>query len=440
MKNIIDVDRDLNDHALDQEKLQFGMALRQLGALDFAQKIFSGIDSTNVPDVLLYKSISRFNQWDYEATLNDLIAYTESPKITEQQKMIGLVNLAAALAHTEKYDQALDIIQKAFRLAAKFNHQLIKANLMELWAQILVSSNHFEEASSKLQEATLLINDNQSIYKLFVEKWRAILSLKQTNCSKESLQALNAVRDKALQLKHWESIRDCDFYFATHKKDPYLFLRLFFGTPYSKYRHRLMVKMNQPTIVPKSFVWSGSFRFSPEDVDEKMQIDLTQNDIKIGSQEFDQFHLHILILKGLRCDFYAPVKPVSLYLRILKNENLMPEEAIQRVFNAVSKLNTVLKKENIPLEVVSSDEGYRLTFKERYFLKIPIELQFQDRQEFFQSHLKKPFSEQIFSSSDVCDVLQLSKRTTIRYLKDAVESGTLASEGAGSKIRYRFAK
>ena len=85
MKNIIDVDRDLNDHALDQEKLQFGMALRQLGALDFAQKIFSGIDSTNVPDVLLYKSISRFNQWDYEATLNDLIAYTESPKITEQQ-------------------------------------------------------------------------------------------------------------------------------------------------------------------------------------------------------------------------------------------------------------------------------------------------------------------------------------------------------------------
>ena len=62
---------------------------------------------------------------------------------------------------------------------------------------------------------------------------QGVLMLKQKGPKPEILRRISQLKNQALQLKHWEGVRDLDFYTACATEDEKLFHHLFFGTPLS---------------------------------------------------------------------------------------------------------------------------------------------------------------------------------------------------------------
>lgn len=421
----------------DEEIMQIGMAFRQLGALAYAERLFKKVDENHQPIVLLNRAAILFNSWDYSSAIPLIEKFIVLNKEKDLEKLIGLVNLAAALTFVQDFEKLPRVLEEAQLLCHRLNHHLFFANLLEIEAQYLIHQGRLSQAKTLLQKADSLIEDEGSIYKLFIQKWLAIIEIMQ-RVDLVNLRKLDQIREKAISLKHWETIRDCDFYFAVLKKDKYLFHRLYFGTPYLSYRQRLGKAMNDSTVLPETFEWSGNFPYREIATRKKIEIDLSSNTITLGNKKFDQFHSMAQLLKCLCADFYLPQKPVNIFLKMFPDELVDPSSAIQRIFNAVSQLNSTLKSEKIPLKIEMESEGYKLNFFGPVIIKIPQSIDFSNRQNYFNNQLQKTFSESSFTSIQVVEALGMPKRTIQRLLNAAVENDHVVSFKEGQRTLYRL--
>ncbi|HUP57503.1 MAG TPA: hypothetical protein VM598_08640 [Bdellovibrionota bacterium] len=428
---IVRAERKLLHPATEREKAEYAIALIRIGAQPEALGILKDLSARENPQVLLFRAVGHFSQWDYLSALPVLEEYLTHP-VTEYQRLVGLVNLSAALIFESLYDRAEEVLSRALAAAREAKATLLLGNCLELSAQLALAQGSLKEADEHLKNASAEFAESGSIDSFFVRKWRAVLDLKRSATS-ERIARLGAIRAEGLELRHWESVRDCDFYLASHTRDSSLVAHLYHGTPFARFRQRIREEIGPGLEIPPSFDWQlGSGRAGGP------LIDLELGEEVSSGRRLKPDQIPHRLLKALAHDFYRPYTVAGLFGRMFPNDYFHPVYSVGRVHQALVRLRQWLASARIDLLIDESHGHYRLGARKPVRIRTTLASQREQPLEAPLRKLRSEFASRPFSSREASRCLAMPLRSAIRCLVGAVDSGSLSKQGAGRKVRYRF--
>lgn len=420
--------------ATEKEKAEYAVALIKIGAVEEALGILKTLNGSQNPEVHLYTAFGFVAEWDYENSIPSLQDYLKASGLTDYQKLIARVNLAAALVHERRSEEASHLLDELLIETESSGRHLLHGNLLELSAQNSILSDQWERAREYLRRSEAILKNTGTVYAFFVRKWKAILEVKKTGGHREALSKLQDIREEAAQLSHWETMRDCDLFEAIARDDRDLFLRLYFGTPFEAYRKKIVVEMSEPEKMPTEYCYllgqgeRGRFVFDLETGEN------TRNRMRLKVGQV----LHRL-LATLCSDFYRPFSLTRLHSSVYAGEYFNPVTSPHRIHHALKCLRAWFKRSHLPFVIEEKAAHYRLVSREACTIRIPLSGLARDKGTFDLSRLRNAFPGETFSAHEAARALGISWRSTIRVLNKGLSDESLARVGAGSITRYRFA-
>ena len=81
----------------DQELIEYAGSLIEVGCLQEAFGYLERVDTKKFPEALLIRSFGLFANWDYVHAIPLLEQYIDNSKISDYQKLVGKINLAASM-------------------------------------------------------------------------------------------------------------------------------------------------------------------------------------------------------------------------------------------------------------------------------------------------------------------------------------------------------
>jgi len=351
----------LLQEATPQEKAECAITLQRLGSLEEACELLEEVDENVVPEALLYRTVFRFSEWDYRGGIAHLLRLTTlAPKDSYLYRLAQL-NLASAFVYEEKYTEAETLLHELRNTTSEKGEQVLFCNALEISAQVAVFTGNLKRADECLTEAEKVLAGAKTLDKLWLVKWRAILSAYQNNDVKE----LNAARAEAIAKRHWETLRELDFVTCKIKPDENILRRLYFGTQFDGYRRRLARNFALPTQTHAA-VHKDSIYKEAKGKDLKMFADL-DGDLKPGE-------LPHLLLVLLISDAYRSLRSGQLHSRLFPGDYFNPYSSLDRVHQIVKRTRKALDKQIPGLEITHDDGVYRLDFsKLSRSIEIPLE-------------------------------------------------------------------
>jgi hypothetical protein len=421
-----------------EEKAEYAASLTRAGAVSEALTILETIDPTAVPTALLYESFALVTQWRYTETIPLLERYLASKGLSDYQRLVGQVNLAAAMVAERRHEDARPMLDALAEETRRLGLSLLHGNSLELSAQNAILAKRWRDAEAFLGRAEAALAKSGGLDELFVRKWRAVLSLLRDGGA-IAVAALEYVRGEALARRHWETTRECDLFLAIGCRDEKLALALYFGTPYPAYRARIQVELGGRLQLPETYEWDlADPRWGQPSVQHRKttQIDLLVragdkgNGFKAGQL------LHRLLL-FLSRDFYRPARVASIHAEVYPDEYFNPVSSPTRVHQIVKRLKQSLERAAVPIAIVEDQGTYRLRATTPCRLLLP-GIAPKSRADALLDRLKARAGDREFSATEAAAWLSLSPRTTLRLLTAAVSSGACRRTGAASAVRYRF--
>ncbi len=432
----------------------YGACLVAIGALHEGESIFAKVASETNPEVLLHGAFARFGTWDYQRAIPLLRKYIRSKKISNYQRLVGRVNLCASLVFVRDFKNGDQQIELCLGKAKRQNLKLIQANLLELKAQSLIFRERLHEAEAVLLEAQEILQGTNSIYEVFIEKWRFYIALFSGSSSEESFaKKLDEIKRKASVFKNWETLRELDLYWAVHQNDKELVLRVWRSSNSDAYRQKIKQ------------LWVSRHREWPEDevsfvarsidntidnaADESLDSGgkpptqtylwskVSTSELKSGS------HLHRLLV-FLCADTYRPLRLGELFNRLFPGEYFDAVSSPQRIYKLVQRLRRALRESLLDLHVHVQDQEFSVTGDSEVIMAFSRQcvLSVENRRwsELFARFKFQPFmvSEVKVFFSSAHGGMSLSERTVSRLLNIACQAGVIARVGFGRGVRYRF--
>jgi tetratricopeptide (TPR) repeat protein len=417
-----------------KEQAEYAMALVKAGALHEARSLLHRIDARKEPLALLYTALSYFPEWDYEKSLELLESFLKIKEIDEYHRLIGEVNLTAAYVSLEKWSRAKELLAVSLEHAEKVSHHLLRANLLELSAQVFLADREFVNAEKSLKESAEILKNAGLFDELYVKKWMALLACYR-DPSKKNLNNLQEVRTLALEQQHWESVRDIDFHRAFLTQDKELYHYLFHGTPHEAYRQRLKKKFKGFGAVQKTFervLGEGS---------AAVVLNLRETSINKEVRVPQIGNLQLRLLQALASDFYRPQRISSLAGLLFAEEHYNPHTMPNRIHQVVKRLREWIETHNLDLEVEVSDAGFGLKSSKGIILKTGVEGSEEtvSPQVLYQiQQLRAAGLIGEFSSKEAANALGCSLSTATRVLNNATKAGIISRVNASAHIKYRF--
>ena len=415
--------------ATPEERAVYAALLIKVGSASEALGILS--DLGELPDRLLYSAFAHQSTWEYATAASFLERYVEHPGITPYQRATGLVNLAAAFAFLERTDDAKPVLARLIESSRRENWQLLLASSLEIAGRIAMSGGHWAESARLIEEAGSLLKGSSNV-SLFAKKSRAILEIVKSPKSASARERVVRLRAEAVRESHWETVRECDFHLSRAREDRDLFLRVYFGTPFSSYRELMRRKGAFAGTIPEHFVLRGAKA-------PKRVLDLeAASEIGGGSSLKGGQKLHLL-LGALAKDAYKPTLVGALAAELFPGEYFDAERTPKRISDLVARLRGWLREEEWPFEIEASEGAYRLQIAGAAGLSVALP---ETRAPKSSSSLRiqaltEHFGENPFSASEAAQKLGLSVRSLNDLLKSAVASGDLTQEGRARATRYR---
>ncbi len=434
----------LEKEATDAEKAAYAVILLGLGASTEALEILSNADSKNA-EVLLSLAFTHINRWDYASAIVYLKRYLASEEPTSYQKLIGRVNLAASFVATGNAFEARPLLKGILQETRANNWMLLQKNALELCAQIAIQNQEWEHAEQFLQEASRVgsADGKSDLNDFFVRKWQAIAAVLKFGAKPETIDGLAKVRELALSLSHWETIRDCDYHRAIALKDPQLALSVYFGTPYARFRDRLTESSSSWLAIPDEYVWnplggvSGSTAGRVFNIRRGEEINGAAT-LKPGKG------LHCA-LETLTSDFYRPFLVGSLHSAVFPGEHFNPVSSPRRVAFLVHRLREWTEEHEIPVNIVVNKDGYRLQAEKPFAFLVsrsPVSKAEGDPSHYLVmlDKLKEQWGSRYFTVTQVSDQFEISLRTARYFLKWAAEKKKLKRIGTGRATQYKLGR
>ncbi len=423
------------------EKLTYGSVLVNLGAHDEALEIFESIDFRSHPEVLLRKAICHFKSWNYATSIPLLQLYVEQKSISPYKRLIGQVNLAAALVDQCQWKESLELIHEIQSECEKNSYTLLLGNSFELEAQIHFFQRNFDSASMLLERAKNCLEHQNGDFLLYAEKWWLICNCfksRDENKHEEFSNFLNELHDlkaRAAQLRHWETIRECDLFESILTQNEDLARKVIMGTPIENYRQRVR------RLFGSKLSLRGQYTL------DLGQIQVSSREISLfdpykrqkGGEGLFEKPLFLSLFEALTFDFYKPRHLGDLFQKIYPGEKFNPFSSPERVLKLMKRLNVWFVQQDVPLRIRLKKSEFSLTSHENQKVNVLISRGKKLSAEAgYFNQLKELFTDRPFSSEQVAEKLEISRTKAQTLIQQALDSGQAARIGTGRATRYQL--
>ncbi len=423
----------LLDSAANEEELAlYAGALIRVGGRKQGLEILSKLNWAQNPEVIMFQVDAFFSEWNYAGALPLLKKYLKSTAISDYQRLVGRLNLAAGFVSEELFGPALDLLSD-IRAECKFKgHRLLYANSLELSAQVALAQKRYQQANQQLELAAKILKDEVGSYRFFLKKWKAIGNLMQKPEEPEYIKNLRTLKLEAKDMADWESVRQMDFFQALITHDEALYLFLMAGTPYTRYRSVLKRRFSDPPSLPG--VFQVDFGDSFGNNAPILHIDKGS----FGRHRLPSGSLVHRLLILLAKDFYRPLSVGEAFSKLYVNEYFDPESSPDRIRNLIKRLSEWFIEQKIPLSVRSERQSLSLLPLRPIHLVISTKDSEVTKESFRLNELKTKIQSKWFSTQEAASILGINLRSALRVLMSFVDHGSLQFQGQGKNRRYQF--
>ena len=421
--------RPLGQGASARERAEYASALIKVGANEEGEALLDGLDAGSLPDILFFRVMSLVSQWRYRESIPLIEGYLQSPQVSSYQKLVGQLNLAAALVHERRHAEADAVIAELVGKAKAESHLLVYGNAYELSAQNAIGQGRWSDAEDALQRASKALARAGGLDALFVLKWKVILQVARSGAPRR-FQALDVVTHEAVRCGHWETVRECDRFRAVGDRDERLLTHVYFGTPFEDFRKSLLLDFGSPVDMPPEYDWS------PGGHGKGGVLSLSTGAEEAGKARLKVDSASHRLLSALACDFYRPIRLAAIHEKIFSGECFNPVSSPLRVYQAIRRLRSWLAKGELPLAIDEREGAYRLIGDRSYRLRVSRRKAIRQRHAWYLHRLRRAFDTRPFGVTAMAEVLGLSRRSANRVLVELREQGSLSMSGAGSSTSY----
>lgn len=407
-----------------EEQCEYAALLARNGSPEEAIALLKTLDANQHPEVYLQTALSHIPLWEYRAAIPGLKTYIDLQS-EFYPRLIARVNLVACFVTTQAFDEAIALIAEIMRDLELNPAPRILANCLELRAQVRVGQGNLITAKTDLEEAARIFRNEKTMDQLVVEKWRAIiLALETTN-----LEPLNKLIPKVYERKHWNTLREIDFYSLKIEFKQKVFDKLYFGSPFSAYRDRLR---NEFQHEPSATLTLGEHGLPC--------FDLRQGKIdgSIGLNPGKKIH-HVLNL--LTRDLYAPASVAALFAGLHPEQYFDIFSSPARIYQLIYRTRSWIESSAIPMSIDAQDEGYILRPGANLAFRLSLERPLRTKSLDIKTGLEVHFGDgEAFSSAKAAETLGVSKSSMDRSLQQFLKEGDVQTERSGRALKYRLKK
>lgn len=414
-----------------QEEVIYAAALIKIGASSEALGILKKLPSKVVPQSLLYQSHALFTYWQYRDAIPLLKNYIELER-DEYQKIVGKVNLAAALVQEYRHSESEPVLRDLLTQTKQLGLKNFEGNTLEIFAQQEIQKRAWIQAETYLDEAHSLLLHSGGLDEFFVRKWKTILALLKSPKNMTAIRDLTRLRYEAQKRKHWETLRECDRFLALATCDETLFLKVYFGTPFSSYRHKLISEFPSKVKIPENYILCfGNGSSEPLRILRGKRIN-SGEPLKVGQ-------LKHRLLRTLISDFYRPARVASIFSSLYPGELFHPVGSSSRIHSAIKELRTWFQKNKIPLGIKENEGAYQIVPKsDSCAIEIPTPEWWVENPYSRIGELRVMVLDMNFSALTASQRLGVPRRTAHYLLKRGIDSGLIIRMGRGPNTRYKF--
>lgn len=418
------------------ELAEYAILLSRIGLV---QEAFWTIDKVNpieAPEADLFRSHFYFSRWDYSKALPHLKKYL-SGDLAPYAKLVGNVNLSAALVQAGDKKEALEQIEQNIEHAKRDQHRRLWLNSLELKAELHIKNEAIGEAQLALKEAVDLIDENQvDVDSFYVSIWQAVL----TGLQSGQLEPMLKVRGEAIQRGLWERVREIDLYLCKIEVRNNLpnvdrIEHLIFGTPYPAFREKVF---KETGCWPQSNYYILGNRDAP-------CVDITAGNL-VGLKPGKKVHQ---VLDIILRDFYRPASVGALFSELYPTERFNVRTSPSRVHQVLCRTRAWLKAQRIPVNLKSENHGVQLQLLPKKSSSALSSGQFSfcvplDREALspFRSHwarLQKTFTTEIeFLAIEARQALGMKPSTFKSMMQWALQNDLVVRNGLSVSTKYRL--
>lgn len=419
-------------HANNNEIIEYAACLTRLSLFDESIDLLHTIKNESSPEIYFELAMAHVFKWEYPAARIFFEKYLLSPGLSEYKRCVGEINLAAGFIYLGDISAASQALDNVVAKAKKEEFHMLCGNALELLGEIAILKKDYAGAENYLKEASSLLGSSNPRYVLYLEKWRAIRRVLQENGSPKSIQDLLPVRNQAAKIRDWNTLREIELFKSMATDDLQGITDLYYSVPYPEYRKRILALWKKPFRINESY----DKKIGPHPTREGKIFDIAKGrDLKSG-RGLRVGHATHRLLECLTSDFYAPFSTTRIYSSVFKDAFFNPETSPQQVYEVIKRLNLWFSKNDLDLQILRGQGGYRLRSKEGYILRISESPQNRTRLNDFLENLSEHNLIENFSVSMVEENLDLPRRTATRMLAEATDLGWLTRSGGGHSTRY----
>lgn len=413
-----------------KETAIYAGSLAVLGGTEEALEKLTALTLSEFPQAAIYLAHAYFATWDYASAIFSLETLRAREGLEADIRLIAEVNLVAALVY-ERHDERARVLLSELKIIAQARgRKSLLGNLHELTAQLEIAEKNWDAAEASIRAAEELLVGAARLERHFTKKWALVLELNRKGPSKDLAARWEKARLEAVDIGHYETLRDMDLRWGLLADEPALLWRVYFGTPWEKFRERIFKDSLKPIKPPGSYLWvlPPASSATPKAVLSTLELR------KEGST------LPCRVLLALVADFYRPFTLVQLHRRLYPGEYYNPTSSPGRVHEAVAVAREWLRTRRSPLEIAQEKAGYFLKSAEPCAVEVSSGLVPVSREENRLDKLSLHFGTRPFDVREAAEQLDISVRSVNRVLSEAVADNRLEKIGAGKGTSYIFKK
>ncbi|MBX2993428.1 MAG: hypothetical protein KF681_01345 [Bdellovibrionaceae bacterium] len=405
------------------EKSEYAVLLQRTGAVPEALRLLESIDQRQWPQALLLQAFCHFNRWEYEASLPLLHRYLES-SLDPYARLVGEVNLAAALIVVHRLEEAEDLLARTLQSTHDMGHHRLRGNCFELRNQIHLARGHFLKARADLTQSLEIFKGVGGLDSFFAFKWKAVLD----SLESQEPSLLRPLMALANERRDWETAREAALFAQKAGFDRDGFHHLYFGTPFAGYRERIERYLGQR---PSKADWI----LGPEDAP---RLDLETGHGNVN--ELKSGHKVHQVLAALLRDLYRPSSLGGLFNELFPGEHFNAYSSPDRIHQLLARTRRWIEQESLPFDLTEDAGHYRLQIRGDFAFRLSLHPQSPktDQVRLIALREKLPAG-QYFTSAEGSAVLGLSVSSFKRWAARALEAGSLQRAGQGSGTLYKVA-
>jgi hypothetical protein len=412
---------------------EYAASLLRLGATTEASAWLSGVRAEDAPEKLLFEAFARFNQWDYERSIAPLEAYCSDARVAPYARLVGQINLAAALTVVRKDERTERLLLELIEATRAGGYDLLYGNAVETLVQLRIHQSRQSEAIELVREFEargLLKPGAESI--LFA-KWEAIARRSADPSDPGARERLLEVAAQARGFGNWEVVRDCDYHEARIASDEARMARLYFGTPFAAYRERIVALGFDSARA--AYDWPLRTGRKP------FVLDARTGEINgKACPELKPGSLGLKLVQGLASDFYRPWRVAEIHSMLYPGQHFDGESSPLRVHQLLHRTRAALQGAGCPIRLEEARESYRLSSPVAATVRVGAMNAVGDEGRALDlcRRLERELGRDEFSVPEAGSRLGIPGQTLRRWLTQARSLGLVERVGRTRGARYRL--